>query len=285
MFVALFILAATVVSAASCCPAAKTTCSPQQPAAVICPAPSGAGPVCPAPCPTVKPTCPPPCPPVKPAQVCPAPCPVVTPTCPPVRPAQVCPPPCPTVAPTCPPVAQTCPAQCPSEACIIATQTQPAGIGAGPAPILATQSGPCFDAAFIKTMSQQHVDVAALSTIGITQACDKSLRDLAGKIRYEQTKQKEKLDLWNCQLGLGPIPLDYNRTQSVVQYLSCLQGQEFDVAFAKTMIGYLQQSQDAAQLALCNGCMKGLQDQAKIVVRSTQNEILALQRWLDAQCR
>lgn len=286
MFVAVLILAATVVSADTCSPYKQSTCPPQQQPPICCPAPTtGAGPTCP----VVTPTCP----------VTTPPCPVATPPCPspPVQPptvvvpAQACPvtipsTTCPATA-TCPaagPVEPACPEACPSVSCIIATQTQPAGIGAGPASVLADQAGPCFDAAFIKTMYQQHTDVAALSTIGISQATDKTLRDLSGKIRYEQTKQSEKLALWNCQMGLGPIPVDYNRTESVVQYLACLSGQEFDVAYAKTMIGYLQQSQCAAQLALDRGCKGDLRNQAKIVVRSTQNEILALQRWLNAQC-
>ncbi|MCE5313470.1 MAG: DUF305 domain-containing protein [Armatimonadota bacterium] len=195
-----------------------------------------------------------------PQTTCPEPCPAPCPT--------VCPEPCPTACPApCPSACPTCPAE-------------PASIGAGPCSALADLCGCDFDQAFMRLMYQQHSDVAALATQGIQLSTDKNIRDLSGKIRYEQTKQNEKLVMWAQKLNNCTLPVDYMRIQGIMEDLQKCCGSDYNIPYVKTMIGLLQQNRDAAQLAISKATVPGLRDQARIVVKSTTREIAALQSWL-----
>jgi uncharacterized protein (DUF305 family) len=130
-------------------------------------------------------------------------------------------------------------------------------------------------------MFQQHSDIEALASQGIAKASDGWLRDISGKIRYEQTKMNEKLVGWypafNCEGALG---VNYQRPQTILDNLQCLTGCEFDVQYARTMVGLLEQSKCAADLAIEKATRPQLRDQARIVSRSAYNEINALNGWL-----
>lgn len=175
--------------------------------------------------------------------------------------------------PSATPGPMTCPAVIPS---------QPAGIGAGPMPNLVDLAGPNFNIGYIQSMYQHHSDTAALATQGIQLATDKSLRNLSGKIRYEKTKQNEKLAMWYRQYTGQTIPaVSYSRVEFDLQRLQGLSGREFDVAYALTMINYLEQARDAAQLGISRLTIPEIRDQAMIVSDAAQNEAIALRRWLE----
>lgn len=182
--------------------------------------------------------------------------------------------------PACPaPCPSTCPAPCPTTTCPTCP-AEPANIGAGPCADLADLCGCDFDQAFMRLMYQQHSDIAALATQGIQLSTDKGIRDLSGKIRYEQTKQSQKLSYWAQKAGMCTLNADYNRIQGVMDSLKQCCGGDYNVPYVKTMIGLLEQNRDAAQLALSKATVPGLRDQARIVVNSTSKEIVALQNWL-----
>jgi predicted outer membrane protein len=138
-----------------------------------------------------------------------------------------------------------------------------------------------FDAAYTKAMYQQHADISAVATMGIEQTQDKNLRDLAIKIRNERAQQNEKLAMFNRQLGLGTLPLDYNEMAMYRSQLSDTTGRDFDIRFATVMMGLLQQSRNAATMAQSRAALPALRNQAGIVAKSDTNEIDALQRWLN----
>lgn len=181
-----------------------------------------------------------------------------------------CPAPCPSACP-CP---TTCPSTCPT------CPAEPASIGAGPCGALSDLCGCEFDQEFMRQMYQQHSDIAALATQGIQLSTDKGIRDLSGKIRYEQTKQSQKLAYWAQKQGMCTLTADYNRIQAVMDDLRQCCGSDYNIPYVKTMIGLLEQNRAAAQLAMSKATMPGLRDQAKIVVNSTTKEIVALQNWL-----
>lgn len=156
----------------------------------------------------------------------------------------------------------------------------PALIGAGPAPELANLTGAEFDRAYIQKMYQLNTNMAALATIGIEQTTDKNLKDLSGKIRYEKTKQNEVYAMLYRDMGLGKIPVDYSKVQTIVDSLVNYTGTDFDVQYARVMTGLLTQTRDAAQLAMSRATNPRLRDQAQIEARAAQNEINALQRWI-----
>jgi len=261
------------------CPAPRPACPPPAPCPTVCPVPrtnNSCNPcvTCPKPCPTVCPTtCPKPCPTVCPT-TCPKPCPTTCPTvCP--KPVQVvcppCPPPCGGVGPknwNCPP------------AMTGAGPARPCGVGAGPVPALADLCDNEFDLAFVQSMYQHHNDIMALTSLGISQACDRRLRDLSGKIRYEQTRMNQKLAMWWPMFGgCGDISINYERPESDIARLKCLTGSDFDCAYAAILIAYLEQSDQAAQLGMCRACRKELRDQSRIVSRTAQLSANALRRW------
>jgi uncharacterized protein (DUF305 family) len=193
---------------------------------------------------------------------------------------QVCPTPCPQTCPA--PCPQTCPAPCPCpcEAPCLTCPAQPADIGAGPAPCLENLCGCDFDVAFMQQMYQQHSDITALATQGIQLSTDKDIRDLSGKIRYEQTKQSQKLVYWAQKQGFCNLTADYNRIQGVMDNLKQCCGADYNIPYVQTMIGLLEQNRCAAQMAMSRATQPGLRDQAKIVVNSTSKEIAAFQSWL-----
>jgi uncharacterized protein (DUF305 family) len=156
----------------------------------------------------------------------------------------------------------------------------PALIGAGPAPELTNLTGAEFDRAYIQKMYQFNTNMAALATLGIEQTTDKNLKDLSGKIRYEKTKQNEVYAMTYRDMGLGKIPVDYSKVQTIVDSLMNYTGTDFDVQYARVMTGLLTQARDAAQLAMSRATNPRLRDQANIEARAAQNEINALQRWI-----
>jgi len=156
----------------------------------------------------------------------------------------------------------------------------PAGVGAGPVQDLQNVYGPGFDQSFMKSMYQQHANVAALATIGIEQASDKNLRNLSGKIRYEQTKDNQKLAMNYKDLGFGAIPVDFSKAQVSVNSLAGFTPADFDVGYARTMIALLQQTVNASSLGSERLANPDLRNQSDIVSSAATNEIIALQRWL-----
>ncbi len=171
------------------------------------------------------------------------------------------------LAQECPPVVSVAP-------------SYPAVLGAGPAPALANLTGTDFDRAYIEQMYQLHTNITALTTQGIEQSTDKNLKDLSGKIRYEQTKQNEILATKYMDMGLGKIPVNYASVQPIVDSLINYTGNDYNTLYAKTLVGMLMQQRDASQLGVSRLSDPRLRDQAQIVANASQNEINVLQRWI-----
>lgn len=211
--------------------------------------------------------------------------------------AQTCPSPCP-AAVQCPaPLEPACGVQCPApapcpETC---TQTQlcpqqeqcpcpvvnPAAIGAGPAVDLANLSCADFDKAYANRIYNQNNTVVALTTEGIQRANNKNLRDISGEIRTNVTSENVKLSDWYSGMGMGTVPVDFNRTQTILDSLSTSTGNCFDVAYAQTLIGVLVQSRDSNMLAMNKSALPEIRNQARVALRHENDEIFRLQRWLN----
>jgi len=156
---------------------------------------------------------------------------------------QVCAPVCPD--PCCPetalgPAVPQCP--CP--------QATPGALGAGPAPGLLDLECADFDKAYVERMYEQNTAVIALTTQGIQRSTSKNLRDISGEIRTQLTSENVKLDNWYEEMGCGAIPVHYVRAQTVVDSVREPRLGCFDVAYAKQLIGLLQQSKSAHELAM-----------------------------------
>lgn len=267
MMILLLVLAGSAVYA-QCCPAApKAVQCPAQ-----CPAPAPK-PVCPAQCPTPKPACPTACPaPVASAcGTCLAPAAPRCGTCP----TACAPPPCPAACP-CPQTPLNAPvAQCPCP------QSTPAALGAGPCAFLGGLSCADFDKAYVQKIYEQNTVVIAVASVGIARGQDQNIKDISGEIRTERTKENIKLADWYASMGFGTIPVDYGRVQNIVDSLCAPMGACFDVAYAKTMIGLLQQSRDADALAMEKSTIPDMRAQAGLAVRYHDDEIFRLQRWVN----
>ena len=199
-------------------------------------------------------TCTPPC-----ASPCPAPCPSTCAPCP-----------CPT---TCTPCPEPCPPAC----------SIPAQFGCGPVPkVCNIACASDFDKSYIQAMYQQHADIIGLATMGVENATDKDLRNLAIKIQNERLQENSKLAKFAVKAGLTctPLTLDYNEVTFYRNQLMCLSGQDFNVRWANLMMGLLQQSQQAGQMAATQASMPDLRNQGSIVAKASANEISALQKWM-----
>lgn len=161
-----------------------------------------------------------------------------------------------------------------------AQAAEPAGVGAGPVPKLEELTGPSFDMQFVKSMYQHHSDIAALTTQGIQLLSDKDLKGLSGKIRYEQTKKNEKLAMWSREMNMGKPSVDYSRVQKIEDGLAKYHGRDYDVHYTEALIALLTQSRNAAQLGISRATRPDLRDQAAITAKVSENEIVALKRWL-----
>ncbi len=129
-------------------------------------------------------------------------------------------------------------------------------------------------------MYQQHVDVSVLASQGIEQSTDPTLKDLSGKIRYEQTKDNQKLAYYYRKLGYGAMPVNYTRGQIVVDSLAGVTPPNFNLGYARSMIAILRQTIDAADLGGSRLANVDLRYQSGLVANSAEIEIIALKKWM-----
>lgn len=179
---------------------------------------------------------------------------------------------------TCPSVVQ---AQSCLQPCPVMPASLPAALGAGPASSLTSLPGDQFDKAYVTSMYQLSTEISALTTQGIAQVTDKNLHDLSVKMRNEQTSQNEKRALWYRQAGFGTIPVNYSRVQAVTDSIVSPSNMAFDHAYANALIGLLSQQRDAAMLVADRSGCPEIRNQAGIEVKTANNEINALQKWLN----
>lgn len=167
------------------------------------------------------------------------------------------------------------PAQCP---CPCPT---PGAIGAGPGPELSGLACADFDKAYATKLYNQNGTVIALASEGIQRATDRNLRDISGEIRTQLTSENLKLRNWHERMGCDTVQVDLMKAQTVIDSLKAPMGQCFDVAYAQTLIGLLEQSRDAHVMAADTSALPEMQQQAEFVTRYTDNWIFRLQRWVN----
>ena len=157
---------------------------------------------------------------------------------------------------------------------------RPANIGSGPVPEIQNLIGRDFDWAYLKTMYQQNADIGALALLGSQEACDRPLRILSNKIISERTDMNEDIRSWSwIYVNQVMQPAGTQRFVSLQRALSCLKGSDFDCAYASAMICLMQQSADAADLAMEKSTIPEVYRAARVVGRTNSNEIAALKNW------
>ena len=166
-------------------------------------------------------------------------------------------------------------AQCPCPC------AKPGALGAGPASGLSCLTCADFDKEYGAKLYSQNSTVIALATQGIQRSTSQNLRDISGEIRTQLTSENVKLDDWHSRMGGSTITVDYSRAQQIVDSLSEPTGSCFDVAYAQTMIGLLEQSKAAHQLVLDKSGTPELRNQAEFVIKYTCDWIFRLQRWIN----
>ena len=166
-------------------------------------------------------------------------------------------------------------AQCP---CPSAT---PGALGAGPCACLSGLDCADFDNGYTGTLFGQNSDVIALTSLGIERSTDRNLRDISGEIRTQLTSENLKLRDWHERIGSGPAQVGYGRVQTIVDSLNEPMGKCFDVAYAQTLVGLLEQSKAAHELAAEKSGTPEIKQQAQFVVRYTCDWIFRLQRWIN----
>ncbi len=158
---------------------------------------------------------------------------------------------------------------------------QPACMGAGPASQLLCLNGCSFDTAYVSSMYQQHSDVAALAAYGAGKVTDPFLKSFFDKIASERKDRNAALASTNtgcCPSGAGPA--NCQQASACECELSNYRGKGFDRAYVLAMIAMMRQTKQAADLAAAKATTPAMRDQARIVSRTSENEIGAMKRWL-----
>ncbi len=160
--------------------------------------------------------------------------------------------------------------------------SQPALVGAGPAPELAAVAPPAFDQAYMARIYQQHADIAALASFAQGRLVDPSLQQFSAKIVRERNDLNSKIAQWYPRYTGQPMPpVSTARVQQIEDALTNCAAPDFDRQYARTMISLMMQSRDAANLARQRLTNPVVKNQAAIVARVNQNEMAAFQRWLN----
>lgn len=149
------------------------------------------------------------------------------------------------------------------------------------APALQIQglTGTSFDNTYMRVMYQHHSDTAALAQVERDNTNSTVLRNLSDKIIRERNNLNKKLAEWYRRGGGGELSeLCYTPPRSWLQTAG-LASDQFDNRFVQLMLTQLQQARDAAQLAVSNATMPDLRNQANLIVKISEREIDALQRW------
>lgn len=156
-----------------------------------------------------------------------------------------------------------------------------AGYGGGPLDALQTApGGSAFDGIYLQSMFPLHADIIALATEGENRATDGSLRNLSARIRREQMDQNAKIAMWSSELNCAAVGANYCAPSSVTQCLCNLTGGQFDMVYAQTMSDMLMKLRDSAALGATKLQDPRIINQAQLVARVSNNEIIALQRWI-----
>ena len=141
-------------------------------------------------------------------------------------------------------------------------------------------SGSDFNSKYMTVMYQHHSDTAALAQVELQNTNDTMLSSLSKKIMHERYDLNKKLAVWYRQYVGGELTEKcYPPPKSWIQFAGRASPQ-FDRHFVDLMIIQLQQARDAAQLAATFATINELRSQANIVVKSSNLEIAALQKWL-----
>lgn len=162
-----------------------------------------------------------------------------------------------------------------SEECI-----QPVCIGPGPVERIQDLFGSNFEMGYMLTMYQQNADIGAMALFGSQRAGDSYIRALSRKMALERIDMNQDLRAWYLTyMSRNMPPAEIQRFTGLQEALSTYTGTEFDCMYASVMIGLMQQSQDAADMAIDRSEILQLRQQALVVSRTNENEIQAFQRW------
>ena len=156
-------------------------------------------------------------------------------------------------------------------------------LGAGPAPMLERVPDDQFDEAYMLMAYQQSSDIAALAAYGLDHASSQDIKVFSRKIAMERIDIRNDLKRWYWQYNNRIMPEPTTERQEVLLaalYGCC--GADFDCRYAQLMIELMQQTGDAAELAIDNTENLDLLFQARVAQRTNENEIRAFQRWLDS---
>ncbi|MCE5323390.1 DUF305 domain-containing protein [bacterium] len=144
-------------------------------------------------------------------------------------------------------------------------------------------SGVEFDLRYMISMYQLHSDTQALAEVEVKYTMDTGLRQLSDNIRHEQYDLNKKLELWYSQMTGRQI--NEYCANSNVDFRRLMQAniRHFDAEFVDVMLDYLQRAKDASLLLLTKSSNPDLRSQASIVIKTSNKEITAMQRWKNNQ--
>lgn len=163
------------------------------------------------------------------------------------------------------------------EACL--PGPRPSSVRAAPLEQIQNLAGQDFDLAYMRVMYQLHADIGTLATQEWQLTSSSDLKELSGKIRRERADMNRKLALWYNQRTGGQLSDYCINSNPDFTRLQATPRMQRDNVYVDMMIGYLQRSGDAAQLAMTRASFPELRNQAKITAKADELEIRALRNW------
>lgn len=129
-------------------------------------------------------------------------------------------------------------------------------------------------------MHQLNADIAGIALWGGDRANDRSIRLLSAKIASERADVNGDLaDYYRTFTNRLMPASNTNRFSNLLPMLSGCKALEFDCAYTTIMTELMQQSMDAAGMAIDYTGIPELRQQARVIVRTDSNEINALKTW------
>ncbi|MEN6355882.1 MAG: DUF305 domain-containing protein [Armatimonadota bacterium] len=144
-------------------------------------------------------------------------------------------------------------------------------------------SGTEFDLQYMRSMYQLHSDTQALAEVELKSTMDAGLRQLSDNIRHEQYDLNKKLETWYSQATGKQISEYCIDSNAEYRRLQKANMRHFDAEYVDIMLDYLQRAKDASTLLLSKSSHSDLRSQATIVIKASDKEKAALQRWIKNQ--
>ena len=110
------------------------------------------------------------------------------------------------------------------------------------------------DVSFVQRLIIHRTEVFDMGTLAETRALSSEVKDLAAKIKAEQSPEIAKMESWlkktNIMPGMGPMGMNGMLSATEMKKLKNVSGSEFDRLYLEGMIGHYKSEVELAQTVI-----------------------------------